>query len=212
MSIACSPKPERTVADVQATIGVAARERLRPFFDAREQPWPPAEIRLLAFKQERQLELWVRQADRLQWVMIRRYPILGASGVAGPKLREGDRQVPEGIYHIEGLNPNSSYHLSMKLDYPGAFDRERALAEARLEPGTNIFVHGSDRSIGCLAMGDPAIEELFVLVADSGYQNVTVAIAPNDLRRQPAVTRMQDQPQWLPSVYESLKKFMDQTQ
>jgi len=68
------------------------------------------------------------------------YRITAASGTAGPKLREGDRQVPEGIYRIVGLNPNSRYHLSMKLDYPNAFDRHQAARDGRARPGSDIFI------------------------------------------------------------------------
>jgi hypothetical protein len=111
------------------------------------------------------LELWTEDtAARL----VHRYPVLAASGALGPKLRQGDLQVPEGVYRVLWLNPNSSYHLSMKLDYPNAFDREHARRDRRTDLGGDIFVHGRAVSIGCVALGDPAIEELFVLAADTG--------------------------------------------
>ena len=93
-----------------------------------------------------------------------KYPIQGASGDIGPKLIEGDRQVPEGLYEIIGFNPNSSYHISMQLNYPNDFDLKHASAEGRDHSGNNIFIHGKDESIGCLAMGDAAIDFLLVVV------------------------------------------------
>lgn len=114
--------------------------------------------------------------------LVRSYPILAASGATGPKLRQGDGQVPEGVYRAILLNPDSRFHLSIELDYPSAFDRRKAREDGRSGLGGDIFIHGRDVSIGCLAMGDEAIEELFVLVADTGLRNVRVIIAPRDLR------------------------------
>ena len=74
--------------------------------------------------------------------------------------------MPEGVYRIVALNPNSSYHLSMKLDYPTEFDLSKARAEGRTRPGSDIFIHGKAVSIGCVAVGDDAIEEIFVLVRE----------------------------------------------
>ena len=123
----------------------------------------------------------------------------------GPKLQEGDRQVPEGIYQLEYLNPNSSYHLSLKINYPNAFDLKHAMLEGRDEPGSNIFIHGKAVSIGCLAMGDRAIEEIFVLVAKTGRNNVTVAIAPSDPRKN-SLENTTNQA-WISQLYQELSAF-----
>jgi murein L,D-transpeptidase YafK len=116
-----------------------------------------ASFTLIGLKAEKRLELWAPDAAGRPR-LIKTYPILAASGGAGPKLREGDRQVPEGLYAIESLNPNSRFHLSLRIDYPNAADRRRAQAEARTGLGGDIMIHGSNVSIGCLAMGDPAAE------------------------------------------------------
>jgi murein L,D-transpeptidase YafK len=100
--------------------------------------------------------------------------------VLGPKLREGDRQVPEGVYRIASLNPNSRFHLSMEVNYPNDFDRAMAAKDGRVNLGGQIFIHGGTASIGCLAMGDAVIERLFVLVARVGRENVRVVIAPGE--------------------------------
>jgi hypothetical protein len=171
---------KKTVSDVLLQVGDRARERLHPCFTAAGVSYPPRSVTLLAVKTSAQLEVWVNEAQVKS--LIRTYPIMALSGGPGPKLAEGDRQVPEGVYRIAALNPNSRFHLSMKLNYPNAFDLEQAAREGREFPGTDIFIHGRAQSVGCLAMGDTAIEELFVLVADTGYQQVDVVIAPDDPR------------------------------
>ncbi len=120
---------------------------------------------------------------------------------------EGDGQVPEGLYRIESLNPNSSYHLSMKLNYPNTFDLKQAKSEGRDRPGSNIFIHGKSVSIGCLAMGDSAIEELFVLATDVGRKNIQVAIAPTDPRIK--LLQTTTQPAWVGQLYDNLNAHFD---
>lgn len=173
----------RTVDEVVAELGEDARRRLQPHFDKAGLVYPPSKLTILAIKDSAEIELWVGPESAPTY--LHTYPIQALSGVAGPKLKEGDRQVPEGLYAIEGLNPNSRYHLSLKLNYPNEFDLHHARAEGRSSPGTNIFIHGKSVSVGCLAMGDAAVEEIFVLVADIGRSNVDVVIAPSDPRVAP---------------------------
>lgn len=161
--------------------GDGARNRLLPAFDKAGVSYPPAVVTLVGFKQERLLEVYAGDsASTLRHIVS--YPIFGASGELGPKLAEGDRQVPEGIYGVESLNPNSRFHLSIKVDYPNAFDREMAEVDGRTNLGDDIFIHGGSASVGCLAMGDDVAEELFVLLAETGIEGVRVVIAPVDMR------------------------------
>lgn len=194
----------RSVADAVGSYGEASRLRLSAAFADAGVAYPPSKVALLAMKSERIMELWAD--DGGGWRFVKRYPILAASGKAGPKLREGDRQVPEGIYRIVSLNPNSSYHLSMQLDYPNSFDLLHAREDGRTSPGGEIFVHGSNASIGCLAMGDQAIEELFVLVSDAGKGKVTVLLAPQDPRVGPLPRSVPNAPIWLPELYDQIRK------
>lgn len=189
--------PPRTVADVLNEYGPQVEPKLSGAFQRAGLSYPPAALALLAFKQEKRLEVWGKGDNG--WVLVNAYPVLAASGSAGPKLKEGDRQVPEGVYRIEGLNPNSRFHLSMKVNYPNAFDRARAREDGRSNLGGDIFIHGRAVSIGCLAIGDAAIEELFVLVGRTGARNVQVIIAPHDMRRQAAPVL--PKPVWLPTLY-----------
>jgi len=197
-----------TVSDVVNRYGDAARERLHKHFDSAGVAYPPSDVTLLAIKDSATLELWV--GPQSNPTFIRDFPIRALSGKSGPKLREGDRQVPEGLYKISGLNPNSSYHLSMKLNYPNDFDLKHAQKEGREFPGTNIFIHGKAVSIGCLAMGDTAIEELFVMAADIGRHNIRVAVAPSDPRKAELVPV--DTLPWTVELYEDLTATFSQYQ
>lgn len=157
--------------------------RLRPDFQRAGVSYPPARLVLAGFKQEKELEVYA-SGPQGPLRFIRAYPIRCASGTLGPKLREGDRQVPEGHYGIEYLNPNSAFHLSMKMSYPNAFDRARGAEEGRTKLGGDIMIHGNEVSIGCLAMGDEAAEDLFVLAALTGISQVEVILSPVDFRRR----------------------------
>jgi len=159
---------------------------------------------LLVFKQERRVELWVKNNDR--WRNINNYDMTAISGTSGPKLREGDRQIPEGIYNIIELNPNSSYHLSMKLNYPNEFDLDHAQREGRTEPGSDIYMHGKAASVGCIAVGDPAIEELFVLADRTGIDHIRVIISPYDARGSSLLPVPDGLPEWTPTLYKQIER------
>jgi hypothetical protein len=205
-AVALRVQGKDTIDSVVARLGVAARVRMRPYFDSAGMAYPPRAVSLLVFKEERMLELWARGDNG--YVFMREYPIHGASGGPGPKLREGDMQVPEGVYRICALNPNSAFHLSLKVDYPNAFDRQQAASEGRTNLGGDIFVHGGAASIGCLAMGDEAIEELFILVADVGMQNVEIIIAPRDFRREFEIS-CDDLPVWVEALYAEIVRALE---
>ena len=97
---------KQTTQDVLVLLRNTGRERLFVHFEAAGAAWPPRNTAFLAFKEERQLEVWAESAEREgERVFVREYPILGASGTPGPKLREGDLQVPEGVYGLCGLIP-----------------------------------------------------------------------------------------------------------
>lgn len=112
-----------------------------------------------AFKMEEELELWVRHRKSGKFVLFRKYPIAAASGQPGPKLAEGDLQVPEGFYFVppDGMKPDSTFHLAFNIGYPNAYDRHHQRS------GSFIMIHGNRVSIGCLAMTDSKIEEIYTL-------------------------------------------------
>ena len=143
-------------------------------------------LQILVFKSERSVEVHAPG-----WEAPRIYPMMAFSGTLGPKLQEGDGQIPEGIYGIEYLNPNSSYYLSLKVTYPNASDRTRAKADGRTNLGGDIMIHGKAVTIGCVPVGDDAIEDIFYLASEVGVKNVSVVIAPYDMRkgRKPELER-----------------------
>ncbi|WP_211316815.1 L,D-transpeptidase family protein [Arenicella xantha] len=194
---------KQTVSQVLEKYSATTDSEMRPLFSQAGIQYPPTKLALITFKDERLMHLWAANDD-VQYQLIVSYPVLAASGKLGPKLREGDRQVPEGMYRISGLNPNSSYHLSMKLDYPNQFDLKHAKIEGRTEPGSNIFIHGRARSIGCLAMGDEVIERLFTLVNAVGLTNTQVIIAPSNPARGQLVSPA-DAPTWVPELYRDIE-------
>lgn len=116
----------------------------------------PIYIRI--FKLESELEVWVEKDGRFE--LFATYPICLWSGRLGPKLREGDRQAPEGFYTVssEQLNPNSVMHRSFNLGFPNTFDR------AHGRTGSFLMVHGGCASIGCFAVTHAAVDEVWRLV------------------------------------------------
>jgi murein L,D-transpeptidase YafK len=133
----------------------------------------PVYIRI--FKLESELELWVQKGDRFE--RFATYPICLWSGRLGPKLREGDRQAPEGFYTVdaEQLNPNSVMHRSFSLGFPNVFDR------AHGRTGSFLMVHGGCASIGCFAMTHPAVDEIWRMVTaalEGGQPRFAVHVFP----------------------------------
>jgi murein L,D-transpeptidase YafK len=134
-----------------------------------------APVFLRIFKREFELEVWLKRGGRFQ--RFATYPICMWSGELGPKLREGDRQAPEGFYTVDAsaLNPASKYHRSFNLGYPNAFD------SAHDRTGSLLMVHGNCLSIGCYAMTDPVIDEIWALVTaalKSGQKRFQVQVFP----------------------------------
>lgn len=189
-----------TIPDRLDMHGGDVAARVAPHFAAKGLHYPPKRLALLAFKDRKLMEVYARDDDAQPWKLVLMYPIRGLSGRLGPKLREGDFQVPEGFYRATFLNANSQFHVSIRLDYPNAFDRERAAADGREKLGSDIMIHGSSASIGCLAMGNETAENLFVLASYAGLPNVRVIIAPTDFRRPGAVVNVEG-PSWLGDLY-----------
>jgi hypothetical protein len=193
-----------TVAERLDQYGDAAKSRLLPQFEAAGVDFPPRAVRLVAIKDQRKLQVYA-SGDDLKFKFITEYAVKGQSGRLGPKLREGDCQVPEGRYDIESLNPNSRFHLSLRLNYPNEFDKTMGRKDCRENLGSDIMIHGGSASIGCLAMGDPVAEELFVLVAETGHANSTILVTPVDFRKRPQWKIPVGLAHWVPDLYAELR-------
>ena len=165
----------------------------------------PKKLTLIGLKHERQLEVWGELNKK--WVKIGVYPFTGFSGQLGPKIEEGDRQIPEGIYKITHLNHNSKFHLSLRVNYPNAFDRKIAKQEKRTGLGGDIMIHGGNLTIGCIPIGDESIEELYMLVQKVGMSHVKLILAPVDFRKM-NVTIKEDKHPWLRKLYNKITKEM----
>jgi murein L,D-transpeptidase YafK len=145
----------------------SAIERVEPnlkeeFEKQKMQYGSPIFIRI--FKESKELEIWVKSGNKFN--LFKTYEICTyGSGTLGPKVRQGDGQAPEGFYFItpQLLNPLSDFHLSFNLGYPNKYDR------IHKRTGGNLMVHGSCVSIGCYAMTDSGIEEIYA-IADSAFR------------------------------------------
>jgi murein L,D-transpeptidase YafK len=123
---------------------------------------PSAPVLIRTYKQEAEFEIWKAKSDG-QYALLKTYPMCRWSGQLGPKLREGDHQVPEGFYTITPgqMNPNSHYYLSFNVGYPNAYDR--ALGRT----GGDIMVHGVCSSAGCYSMTDAQIGEIYAIAREA---------------------------------------------
>jgi hypothetical protein len=202
----CAPETSRpeTVEAVIDMYGDEMRETLRPIFAMHNVAYPPKRMTWIGLKQEKLLLLFAPDMiGKMRHIIT--YPILGTSGVCGPKLREGDKQVPEGFYNISRFRPVVMAHLGMELNYPNPEDKRHAARERRTTLGGDIMIHGSFWSTGCLAMGNEAIEELFVLAHDVKPSNIQIILAPCNLTARAAAVDLKKQPTWVAELYSRLR-------
>jgi murein L,D-transpeptidase YafK len=153
---------------------------LRRHFAEKRLAYPPREIFLRVLKREKELELWAND-PKLGWSLLKSYPFCYASGRLGPKRKQGDLQVPEGFYHLDRFNPSSNYHLSLGVSYPNQSDR---ILGAKGNLGGDIFIHGDCVSIGCVAITDDKIEEVYALAVMArarGQRRIPIHIFPGRL-------------------------------
>jgi murein L,D-transpeptidase YafK len=137
----------------------------------------PVHVRI--FKRERCLEVWMQRAGG-RFGLFRSYDICTFSGELGPKLQEGDRQAPEGFYRVgkAQLNPNSRHHLAFNLGFPNVFDSQLG------RTGSALMVHGGCSSVGCYAITDEAVDEVYAVVEaalNNGQDAVDVHVFPFEL-------------------------------
>ncbi|MCW5947152.1 MAG: L,D-transpeptidase family protein [Fimbriimonadales bacterium] len=194
---------QRTVADVLKNTRPKVETKFKPLFLQHQLTWPPKNLVLVALKREKKLEVWAHD-DGTTPKLVATYDILAASGGLGPKRKEGDRQVPEGFYNLSYLNPNSRYHLSVFIDYPNKEDIAHSKVP-RYQMGGEIFVHGRAVSIGCIAIGDAAIEEVFTLCALTPSSKRRIVISPVDFRKEPEFA-MKMEESWVQALHHRIKQ------
>ncbi|MDJ0365480.1 hypothetical protein QMK33_09965 [Hymenobacter sp. H14-R3] len=136
------------------------------------------EVFFRLIKTSRTLEVWARNHGEAAFRLLGGYPLAAVSGSLGPKRQAGDGQVPEGFYTIDRFQPRSAFHLALGLDYPTSDD---LLAIGLGDPGGDIFLHGSNVTVGCLPLTDAGIDEVYLLAVAAraaGQASLAVHIFP----------------------------------
>lgn len=142
------------------------------------------EIFIRGFKFEEDLEVWAKNIDEEYYKLVTTYKFCKNVGELGPKRREGDKQIPEGIYSISKFNPNSDFFLSLKIDYPNKSDR---VLSDQSYPGGLIFIHGGCETIGCIPITNSFIKELYILCVEAknnGQESIPVHLFPARLTQE----------------------------
>ncbi|MBI1981087.1 MAG: hypothetical protein HYS63_05975 [Methylocystis sp.] len=175
-----SAQPTQAARAVEPTLRPAPDEAFQQEAPIRYGMGDQVFVRI--FKQEGQLELWLRKSNA-RFTLYKTFPICKWSGRLGPKVKEADYQSPEGFYSVSAkqLHPNSNYHRAFNVGYPNAFDRQNG------RTGGLVMVHGACKSVGCFAMTDRGIEEIYAFVEAAlraGQKEVQVHIFPFRLTEQ----------------------------
>ncbi|MGB5085470.1 MAG: murein L,D-transpeptidase family protein, partial [Methylocystis silviterrae] len=173
-SAPASAAPTQVARAVEPTLRAAPEDAFQQEAPIRYGMGDQVFVRI--FKQEGQLELWLRKSNS-RFSLYKTYPICKWSGKLGPKLKEADYQSPEGFYSVSAkqLHPHSNYHRAFNVGYPNAFDRQNG------RTGGLVMVHGACKSVGCFAMTDRGIEEIYAFVEAAmraGQREVQVHIFP----------------------------------
>ena len=154
---------------------------IKELFSSKGIQYPPKAVYLRAFKKEGILELWIKSGSQESYVLLKCYDICRSSGEPGPKRQEGDRQVPEGFYHINHFNPSSSFFLSLGINYPNASDR---ILGVQGNLGGEIYIHGGCATAGCIPVTDDGIMELYLIAVEAksqGQDRIPVHIFPTGM-------------------------------
>lgn len=137
-------------------------------------------IFIRVFKEEQKTEIWISKNVKSTFELLKTYDVARSSGIVGPKRTEGDLQVPEGFYYIDRFNPFSSFHLSLGINYPNASDK----ILGNEKPGSDIFIHGSDVTVGCVPLTDDKIKEIYALAVQArngGQKHIEVHMYPFEM-------------------------------
>jgi murein L,D-transpeptidase YafK len=154
---------------------------VKKYFTDKNLSYSGFQLFIRAFKKERKVEIWIKEKNKETYSFLHAYDFCASSGSLGPKRKEGDLQIPEGIYSINHFNPVSNFHLSLGVNYPNASDK--ILSDKR-KPGGLIYIHGNCVTIGCIPITDEKIKELYILAVEAknnGQEKIPVHIFPTHL-------------------------------
>jgi len=156
-------------------------EVVKNYFKTKNLNYGGFQLFIRAFKREEQLEVWVKEKGNEKFVLLHTYPFCASSGTLGPKRKEGDLQIPEGIYHLNHFNPLSNFYLSLGVSYPNASDK---ILGDKNHPGGSIYIHGNCVTIGCIPLTDDKIKEVYLLAVEArnnGQEKIPIHIFPDRL-------------------------------
>lgn len=191
------PRPSEALQNKEDT--------LQKQFAEKKLQWPAKFIYIRSFKYDSQLEVWVKNEISDPFQLFKTYKVCALAGSLGPKRMEGDYQVPEGFYYIDDFNPRSTYYLSLGINYPNLSDK---ILSDSLRPGSEIYIHGSCVTVGCIPITDQQIDELYILAAyakDQGQDFIPVHIFPIRFNKEKSVKYLES----LTKDDPGLKKFAD---
>lgn len=161
---------------------------------------------LAGYKTEKELCVYIKSKKQDKYTLLKTYDFCVLSGAIGPKRKEGDAQVPEGLYSISAFNPASNYHLSLRVNYPNASDR---ILSGKQKPGGDIYIHGDCVSIGCIPITNDLIEELYIMCVEVKNRNrdIPVYIFPCKMTAtNMAVLQFEDVSKSTRNLWDDLKK------
>jgi murein L,D-transpeptidase YafK len=184
-------------------------EAVKGYFAAKKLKYENFSLFIRAFKKEQKLEVWIRETGKETYTLLHTYDFCAVSGTLGPKRKEGDYQIPEGIYSINHFNPLSNFYLSLGINYPNASDR--ILSDPKT-PGGSIYIHGNCVTIGCIPLTDDKIKELYVLAVEAkngGQDKIPVHIFPARLSAAELNSLKLTYPTKTISFWENLKLVYD---
>jgi murein L,D-transpeptidase YafK len=184
-------------------------EAVKNVFDRRNVAYRGFQMFIRAFKKEQLVEVWVKEAGKESWSYLNSYDFCSSSGTLGPKRKEGDLQIPEGVYTINHFNPQSNFYLSLGISYPNASDK--ILSDPR-KPGGDIYLHGNCVTIGCIPITDDKIKELYVMAVEArnnGQEKIPVHIFPTRLSTEQLNVLRKNYPTSTVAFWENLKVVYD---
>jgi len=181
-------------------------DTLQKQFAAKGLSWPARYVYIRSFKYDGEMEVWIKNERKEPFKLFKTYRICALAGTLGPKRMQGDYQVPEGFYYINEFNPNSAYYLSLGLNYPNASDK---ILSDSINPGGDIYIHGSCVTVGCIPVTDKQIDEIYILAAyarNNGQDYIPVHIYPVRYNNKRSATYLAN----LEKNDSQLKSFADQ--
>ena len=156
---------------------------VKNYFKLKSLTYDGFHLFIRAFKKEEKLEVWIMEKGKDEFILLQTYSFCASSGILGPKRKEGDSQIPEGIYYLNHFNPLSNFYLSLGVNYPNASDK---ILSDKKHPGGDIYIHGNCVTIGCIPLTDDKIKEVYILAVEArnnGQEKIMIHIFPDRLEQ-----------------------------